>query len=141
VVYTTHLKASWVRRNGIATSDQATHEERFIRHGDVLTHVSLVSDPYYLSEPLMRTNGFRLNPNAVASQPYPCYPAYEVEHARGTVPHFLPGASGYTKEFATEQDLPEEAVRGGAETMYPEFMKKFAGRPAPQPGRGRGTGL
>ena len=141
VVTTSHLKASWVRRNGIATSDLATHEEHFIRHGDVLTHVSIVSDPVYLTEPLIRTNGFRLNSNAVAMQPYPCYAAEEVVHARGTVPHFLPGTSNYIKEFATEQDLPEEAVRGGAATMYPEFMKKFIGRPAPQPRGGRGSGI
>ena len=77
---------------------------------------------------------------SVALQPYPCYAAAEIDHPRGTVPHFLPGASGYTKEFATGQDLPEEAVRGGAETMYPEFMKKFEGRPAPRP-TSRSTGL
>jgi hypothetical protein len=140
VVRTTHLKASFVRRNGVATSDEATHEERFVRHGDLITHISLVYDPVYFTEPLMRTNGFRLNTNAVAIQPYPCYAAEEIGHARGTVPHFLPGASGYTKEFATGQDLPEEAVRGGAETMYPEFMKKFEGRPAPRP-TSRSSGL
>jgi hypothetical protein len=141
VVTTTHLKASWVRRNGIATSDQATHEEHFIRHGDVMTHVSIVTDPVYFTEPLIRTNGFRLNSNAVAIQPYPCYAAEEVQHVRGTVPHWLPAQSTAVKEFSEEQDLPEEASRGGAATMYPEFMKKFIGRPAPQPRGGRGSGI
>src|SRR5215203_5311782 len=33
VVRTTHLKAGWIRRNGLALSDKATMTERFIRHG------------------------------------------------------------------------------------------------------------
>jgi len=63
VVQTTHLKAGWMRRNGLALSDRATMEERFIRHGDFLTHVYMISDPVYLTEPLVKTNGFRLQLN------------------------------------------------------------------------------
>ena len=48
VVRTTHLKQGWVRRNGLFISDRATMEERFIRHGNYLTHVYLISDPVYL---------------------------------------------------------------------------------------------
>ncbi len=44
-VYTTHIKQGWVRRNGLPESDQATLVEHFIRHGDHLTHVSIVTDP------------------------------------------------------------------------------------------------
>src|SRR6266511_2363644 len=46
--------------NDLALSDKATMEDRFYRHGDLLTHVYIISDPYYLSEPLVKTNGFRL---------------------------------------------------------------------------------
>ena len=125
VVNTTHLKAGWLRRNGIALSDRATMVERFFRHGNYLTHTSVITDPVYLSEPIVRTNGFQLNPNAITVQPYPCLPAVEVVHERGTVPHFLPGTSGYVEEFAKRHNLPVEAVRGGAETALPEFMKRF----------------
>ena len=125
VVNTTHLKAGWIRRNGIALSDRATMVERFLRHGNYLTHTSIITDPVYLSEPIVRTNGFQLNPNAITVQPYPCLPAVEVVHQRGNVPHFLPGTSGYVEEFAKRHNLPVEAVRGGAETAMPEFMKKF----------------
>ena len=128
VVTTTHLKAGWIRRNGIALSDRATMVERFLRHGNYLTHTSIITDPVYLSEPIVRTNGFQLNPNAITVQPYPCLPAVEVVHQRGDVPHFLPGTSGYVEEFAKKNNLSTEAVRGGAETAYPEFMKKA--RPA-----------
>jgi hypothetical protein len=37
VVSTTHVKMGWLQRNGAATSDLVTMEERFIRHGDYLT--------------------------------------------------------------------------------------------------------
>ena len=41
-VYTTHIKQGWHRRNGIPSSDMITLTEHFIRHGDHLTHVSVV---------------------------------------------------------------------------------------------------
>lgn len=129
VVRTTHLKAGWIRRNGIVISDRATMEDRFIRHGNYITHVYVIQDPVYLTEPLVRTNGFQLTLQGNIA-PYPCLPAVEVPRAKGEVPHRLPGTSGYNEEFAKKHNLPVEAVRGGAETAYPEFMKKFAGAPA-----------
>jgi hypothetical protein len=125
VVDTTHLKAGWIRRNGVALSDRATMQERFLRHGNYLTHTSYIWDPVYFTEPIVRTNGFQLNTNAITVQPYPCLPAVEVVHARGEVPHFLPGKSGYEEEFAKKHKLPVEAARGGAETAYPEYMKRM----------------
>lgn len=137
VVDTTHLKAGWIRRNGIALSDRTIMQERFFRHGNYLTHTSYIWDPVYFSEPIVRTNGFALNVNTTGIAPYPCLPATEVVHARGDVPHRLPGTSGYVEEFAKKHNLPVEAVRGGAETAYPEFMRRFANRPA---GNRTGTG-
>jgi hypothetical protein len=124
VVETTHLKAGWIRRNGVMLSDRARMTERFIRHGDLLTHVYIIEDPVYLSEPLVKTNGFRLLPNG-AIQPYPCQPAVEVERDPGDVPHHLPGQNPYLGEFAKKNNLPIEATRGGAETALPEFAKKL----------------
>ncbi|MBM3820169.1 MAG: hypothetical protein FJW14_14290 [Acidimicrobiia bacterium] len=125
VVNTTHLKAGWIRRNGMALSDRATMQERFFRHGNYLTHTSYIWDPVYFTEPIVRTNGFQLNTNAITVQPYPCLPAVEVAHSRGDVPHFLPGKSGYEEEFAKKHKLPVEAARGGAETAYPEYMRRM----------------
>jgi hypothetical protein len=129
VVTTTHLKAGWMRRNGLALSDRATMTDRFIRHGDYLTHVTIVEDPVYLTEPLVKTNGFRLNLRG-QMQPYPCEPVEEVVRARGTVPHHLPGTNPYLAEFATRHHLPFEATRGGAETAYPEYMRTLHEEPA-----------
>jgi glyoxylase-like metal-dependent hydrolase (beta-lactamase superfamily II) len=120
VVRTTHLKAGWIRRNGVVLSDLATLTERFIRHGDLLTHVSIVEDPIYLSEPFVRTNGFRLTLNP-AMAPYPCRPAVEVPRAPGDVPHHLPGRNPYLTEFAERHGISAEAAAGGAHTALPEF--------------------
>jgi len=130
IVRTTHLKAGWIRRNGLVLSDKATFEDRFLRHGDVITHVYLIQDPYYLTEPVIKTNGFRLT-NQTALQPYPCESVEEVDRQQGVVPHNLPGKNPYLHEFADRFKLPYEATRGGAETALPEYAKKIATAPAP----------
>ena len=126
VVRTTHLKAGWMRRNGLALSDRATMEERFIRHGDVLTHVYMISDPIYLTEPLVKTNGFRLQLNGEV-QPYPCESVDEVIRDAGVVPHHLPGTNQGSDEYARKHHLAVEGVKGGAETALPEFARRAAG--------------
>jgi glyoxylase-like metal-dependent hydrolase (beta-lactamase superfamily II) len=129
VVRTTHLKAGWIRRNGAVLSDRATMTERFIRHGNYMTHVYIIEDPVYLAEPLVRTNGFQLTPNP-NMQPYPCYSTVEVPRERGDVPHNLPGANPFVEEYAKKHNLPLRPVRGGPETALPEIMKASAA-PAP----------
>ena len=125
VVRTTHLKAGWMRRNGLALSDRATMEERFIRHGDFLTHVYMISDPVYLTEPLVKTNGFRVQLNGEV-QPYPCESVDEVIRAAGVVPHHLPNTNDGSEQVAKKHHLSLEGVKGGAETALPEFAKRAA---------------
>ena len=105
VVKTTHLKAGWIRRNGMALSDQATMTERFIRHGNYLTHVYMIEDPYYLTEPLIKTNGFQLT-DQVTMPPYPCSPAVEVPREAGEVPHHLPGQNPFLERIREEAQPP-----------------------------------
>ena len=126
VVETTHLKAGWIRRNGLVLSDLAHMTERFIRHGDFLTHVYIIEDPVYLSEPLIKTSGFRLTTDTTMTS-YPCQPAVEIEREPGQVPNYLPGQNSYLTEFAKKHNLPVEATRGGAGTALPEFGKTVAG--------------
>jgi glyoxylase-like metal-dependent hydrolase (beta-lactamase superfamily II) len=59
-------------------------------------------------------------------QPYPCYPTVEVPRAKGDVPHHLPGENPFLEEYAKKHNLPQSAVRGGAETALPEFMNAAA---------------
>jgi len=120
VVKTTHLKEGWIRRNGVPRSDRATLTEYFIRHGDYLTLVSVVEDPAYLTEPLMRTWNWVLN-LGYQMAPYPCSARVETERPKGFVAHWLPGTNPQLKEFASKRKLPAEASRGGAATMYPDY--------------------
>jgi glyoxylase-like metal-dependent hydrolase (beta-lactamase superfamily II) len=122
VVTTTHLKAGWIRRNGLFITDRATMTERFIRHGNYLTHIYMIEDPSYLTEPLIKTNGFALTLNP-AMPPYPCHPAVEVPHEKGEVPHYLPGENPFLGDYAKKNNLPPQEVRGGADTALPESIK------------------
>jgi len=125
-VTTTHLKAGWIRRNGIPRSDRGTLTEHWIRHGDYLTLVSIVNDPAYLTEPFIRTTNWVLDPRQQIA-PYPCEAVVEVDRPKGSVPHHLPGTNTFLGEFPKRHDLPDSAARGGAETMYPEYQGKMKG--------------
>jgi hypothetical protein len=128
----THLKEGYVRRNGVARSDMATLTEHWIRHGDWLTVVTVVTDPVYLTEPFVRSTDYELDLHQHVP-PYPCDAVEEVERPKGTVPHILPGMNDGINEFPTRHHLPPEAARGGAETMYPEYqlkLKKAGAAPA-----------
>src|SRR5213593_3429812 len=48
-VTTTHVKQGWQRRENIPASDEVTLIEHYIRHGDMLTHISVTEDPVYLA--------------------------------------------------------------------------------------------
>jgi cyclase len=125
-VYPTHITQGGVRRNGLPESDRATMVEHFIKHGDILTHMSVVTDPVYLTEPLVKTENFVRNTQLQVNWIWPCEPVEEVvTRGKGVVPHYLPGTNAFLKEFQENIHVPEMAQRGGAETMYPEFKKKL----------------
>ncbi len=118
-IHTTHLKASYLRRNGVPRSDQAEHQEHYIVHGEHLTIVTVIKDPLYLEEPFIRTTNYRIDPR-FSIDPYPCEPAVEIERPRGFVPHYLPGSNPFVDEYAKRYGIELEDAMGGASTMYPE---------------------
>jgi len=123
-VTTTHLKEGWVRRNGLPRSDQATLTEYFIRNDNYLTLVTVVDDPVYLEESLVRTSDWVLDPGVQLS-PFSCIPTIEIERPRGAVVHHLPGTNEYLYEYADTYGIPHDVIRGGSETMYPEYLQKL----------------
>ena len=123
-VETTHLKPAYVRRNGLARSEKATMREHFIRNGDVLTWITIVTDPVYLTEPYIKSRNFVLNPGFQMTQ-YACSVDVEVDRPEGEIPHYLPGQNPFVNEHAAKYKLPLESALGGAETMYPEYMAKL----------------
>jgi hypothetical protein len=124
-VETSHIKQGWIRRNGLPESDRATLVEHFIRHGEYLTHISVLTDPVYLTEPLVKSQNFVLNPRQLpeAAWLWPCEIVEEIAgRPAGVVPHYLPGRNPFVNEFAVKIGIPVEATMGGAQTMYPEYM-------------------
>jgi hypothetical protein len=123
-VETTHLKQSYIRRNGVARSDRATTREHYARHGNYVTVIVVIRDPANLTESMIRSSDYELN-NQANIPPYPCDPTVEIAgQPKGLVPAYLPGKHPFLTEYADKYKLPLEAVLGGAQTMYPEYMQK-----------------
>lgn len=132
-IRTTHLKENYHRRNGLASGPERTFTERWIRHGNILTVVTIVEDPAFLTERLVRSQNWILDPGQrVAANP--CDYGGEVPAEKGAVPSYLPGTNPFLTEWADRYGLPRSAARGGAETMYPEF-RLIMGEPATRPER------
>jgi hypothetical protein len=149
IVETTHIKKGWVRRNGVPMSDQAKMTEYMVRNGDVMTHIFVLVDPVYLTEPLVKSQEFVRSTRELPAGTWlwVCDPVLEIAtREEGEVPAYIPGEHPFKDEYARRHQLPEIAVRGGATTMYPEFqdvMKKATippPLPKPQPGATRVTG-
>ena len=122
--YTTHIKTGYMRRNGAASSDEATITTTFIRHGDMLTLALVMEDPVYLTEPYILTRSYMSTPTPVAVAGPPCVVGYEGVES-GRVPHYLPGKNPFVEEMMRLYNIPKEASLGGAETMYPAFRDKI----------------
>lgn len=130
-VSTTHLKTNYLRRNGIAGSDQRTFTDHWVRHGNYLTVQTVTTDPAMLTEPLVHSQTWILDSTQTMGTDF-CEPAPEIPKARDVVPHHLPGTNPFLHEMADMYGLPYEATRGGAETMYPEYRKTM-GKPTNPP--------
>jgi hypothetical protein len=125
-VTTTHIKQGWHRRENIPASDEVTLIEHYIRHGNVMTHITVTDDPNFLEEPLIKSEEYTMLPDPGAFNPFwPCEYIEEGERARGEVPSFLPGQNPWMAEYAAKHNLPQEATLGGAQTTYPEYRTRL----------------
>jgi cyclase len=128
-VYTTHLKRNYIRTNGVAMSDQATLVEHFMRHGEILTYASIITDPVYLAEPLIRTSLFKRNDRDPDAWLYACDDGEQiVGRAPDQVPAYLFGANPYLREYADKYKIPLLGAMGGVESQYPEMVAKLQNR-------------
>jgi hypothetical protein len=124
-VVTDHIKTAFIHRNGMPTSPYAVVTEYFVPHGtDMITHIYVVDDPIYLTEPLVRTSTYKRAPQQQIGRSLP----YEVVEElaglkRGEVPANPLGT--IRKDYAESHHLPLEAAQGGAMTMYPEYQKRL----------------
>jgi len=124
-VTTTHIKKEYIRRSGMPSSDMTTVVEHYIRHGNMLSHVVIVTDPVYLTEPYVNSQEFVLMDRGNQNWLYNCEYVLEVPKPNNVVPHYLPGKNPFLRDWAKKFGLPLEAVWGGSETMYPEYMPKL----------------
>ena len=131
-ITTTHLKANYIRRNGVPSSDKRTVTEHWTRHGEFLTVITVVDDPVYLTEPLVRSQNWYADPGQQMPMFYCEYTAEVPAPTPNAVPNHLPGANAFLKEVADWYGLSLGATRGGAETMYPEYQLKM-GKPNSTP--------
>ena len=127
-VTTTHLKQGYFRRSGVPSSDRTTLVEHYVRYGDLLSHVTVATDPVYLTEPFIRSQEFVRMERGNQNWLYNCEYAMEIPRERHQVPYFLPGQNPYLTEFGEIYGIPQEGVRGGAETLYPEYLPRMQGK-------------
>ena len=132
--YTTHLKQTFVRRgNGSPASDLATVTAHITRHDDLLTITTIQEDPVYLTEPLVVSRTWQLDPRGDVARISVCYAVTEIPRLEdtGIVPHYLPGENPDVDFMGKQYGIPMEAVLGYAETTYPEYRKKLKDRYVP----------
>ena len=127
IVRTTHMKSGALRRgNGVPQSDQAMLTEFFVRHGDRLTNVTVVSDPVFLSEPMVRSNDYYRQPVDPGAWLYACDDGEQIlDRPDDAVPHYLFGKQPYVREFGARYKIPVAAGLLGPVTMYPELAPRL----------------
>jgi hypothetical protein len=121
-VTTTHIKKEFYRRSGIPSSDLTTLVEHYIRHGNLLSHVMIITDPVYLTEPYVNSEEFVLMERGNQNWLYNCEYVMEVPMDKNDVPYYLPGRNPFMEDWAKLYGLPFEAVFGGAPTLYPDYL-------------------
>jgi hypothetical protein len=83
-VVTRHMRAGYLRKNGVPYSEDAVLTEAFHRHeepnGDVwVTVTSIVEDPRYLTQPFITSTSFRREADQSKWNPAPCQTAAPLE--------------------------------------------------------------
>ena len=76
-VVTTHMKAGYLRKNGVPYSERAVITEYFDRHTETngdqwFTVTTIVDDPKYLTEPFITSTHFKREPDGAKWRPSPC---------------------------------------------------------------------
>ena len=123
-VRTTHLKKSYFKRNGLPRSELATFTDHWVRHGNYLTVTVTTEDPAFLTEPLVRSQTWVVDPGLQLGR-YVCEYAKELPGELNDVPHYLPGENPFLNLVTDWYGLPVDGVRGGSETIYPEYRDRM----------------
>jgi hypothetical protein len=106
---TTHIKQGYFRRSGVPASDRTTVVEHWMRHGNLLSQVTIATDPVYLTEPYIRSQEFVMMERGNTNWLYNCEYAMEVPRDKNLVPHYLPGKNPWAGEFEAKHAMPRKA--------------------------------
>jgi glyoxylase-like metal-dependent hydrolase (beta-lactamase superfamily II) len=98
-----------------------------------LSHVTIATDPVYLTEPYIRSQEFVLMERNNTNWLYNCEYANEIPRPRHQVPMFLPGKNPWLNEISRIYGVPQEAVRGVAATTRPEYAEVIRSGKATNP--------
>ena len=139
VTTTTHIQDSYLTRNGVPSSDQEVVTMYITRLGNVMTVTGIVQDPVYLTAPWILSEILSYNPNVQVStdkcsyscpDPATCAPEEEVPDVlNGHVPTYVvPSANPTLNYMTTQYGIPHVAALGGAQTMYPQFIRQIKGQ-------------
>ena len=130
-ITTTHIKAGLLPpQRHPRTAIAPTVVEHWMRHGNVLSQVTIATDPVYLTEPYIRSQEFVLMERGNTNWLYNCEYAMEVPTDKNEVPHFLPAEPVASASSRPSTRCREGGVRGGAETLLPDWQ---SGREAAAP--------
>jgi hypothetical protein len=128
VTTTTHATEGPLRRNGLPASDKAVITMYFSRHEDLLSVTAFHEDPIYLTEPYVVSRVWQLDEGGGGGAYSPCWitdsELFSLKSLTD-VPNYLPGQNPFVEEMTKWYNIPVDAVLGGAETMYPEYQKRF----------------
>ena len=89
-VRTTHMIPYFIRRNGVPYSEDAVMTEHFVSHGAYMTLTTILEDPLYLTEPLVRSIDFKKIPDSYGDIWTDSYPCDVVEWPGGAPGELLP---------------------------------------------------
>ena len=123
-VTTDHMKNNLLKWTGIPRSEKAVLNRHFMRHEDYLTMVQVIYDPAYLTEPWILSLDY-VNRPGINLTAYRCEEWDSGDVPQGFVPSRMPGTNEFLNEFPARHGIPPKATRGGAETMYPEYIVKM----------------
>lgn len=133
VTTTTHMHDGLLSRNGVPSSNREVFTMYITRRENLLTITGIVEDPLYLTEPYVLSSVLTLDPALPLNDPFnsadPSCTPEEVDASlnNGAVPHNLELPPEDTLMYATQRfGIPHAAALGGAETMYPEYIRKVA---------------
>ena len=110
-----------------------------MRHGNLLSQVTIATDPVYLTEPYIRSQEFVLMERNNTNWLYNCEYAMEMPRDKNVVPHFLPGRIPWPASSARGMRCRRRACAAARKRCCPNGGRAPSRLP-PRPNANGGSG-